>query len=221
MKKGLLSLALVGCLSLTLTGCKGSLEDFEDQVDLLEELVEDGDIFEEDWKVIMNITADEGSQKNIVRKDGNMIYTLTQTMVDGEEMVEKMWTIEEDDGIHVYMESSNGVKDYYVISGEEEEGELVISEPENFLKNVYDMIISLDSELDDICELDGYTCSVEKKMFGKVILTATEEDGETIEATLKKGKLLEFSYEDEDGRYDFEIEYKDQDISKPNKADFE
>ena len=92
------------------------------------------------------------------------------------------------------------------------------------MMSVYDEYLVLLQNFEDVCDVDGTTCELEKNMFGKLTIEVTEKvEGVETETTivLKKGKLLSASVDSEGYDLSYEFDYGNQTVKAPsNKSDY-
>ena len=224
MKKIIGCLALVGCLGLTLTGCKGSTNDVEKQIEKMEETVKEGKIFEDDRVVIITrkYTNDKTENSKIKYiKDENKSYF----EVEENGKTSKIWIEEGEKESTLYI--NVGAQKYLYTVSQDEYGEgnviLELLQMASAGKAFYNMIIEEMEKNLKTCKDKGVSCEVEKTLGGKVTYTH-KQDKESTTYIVKGGKVVsvkEVKVEGNDTEETTaEIEYENQKVELPNKASY-
>lgn len=238
MKKKIGLIALVGCLGLTLTGCEGSTEDLNKQMTKMNKVIEDGDLFDDDYQVKGEMIVVSDGERNSVKyhleKDDDNIWVKMETVEDGEEKYFETWAGEKDDKYYAFYDD-NGKKTYASVDEDEMEDAI-----EDVVSGIEGLGTSLDSLYKTLAEslkgtlksceskLTGTTCNVEKSIFGTVKFTITQEvAGATTEMSysLRGGKIREVSTKMTYGEDSMEIimkySYWNQIVRLPKIDEFE
>lgn len=221
MKRKIGSLALVACLGLTLTGCKGSTNDVEKQIDKIEETIEEGKIFNKDYSINFDFkTTTMGASvaiKGFLVKDGDNFYRED----NAGEVSSKTWIIKGDEKYTIYLENATG-KHYYTVDLDDTTAIDALLDGD--LKEIYKQEVSTLTLSLESCDEDSATCEVEKSLFGKVTYSI-EEEGSSAKYVLKGGKILSSEVKLDGGvavkmETVSEYNYSNQTVKAPNKVEF-
>lgn len=209
MKKvGLCSLALASVL--TLSGCKGTTNDVEKQIEKMETVVKEGKIFEEDYAII---TKDEsGEETNVLIVDDNKVYMVSEKT--------KIWLEKGRQKTTIYLEKGNEKKYIELDNDEYEEIEEFLEFETYVLEEEYKDYVKILKETLDECNDKDVTCTVKKSLLGKVTFTI-DEDYRVGTIVLKGGKVLSLLSKGENYESLTEYEYGNQTVEMPDKDDFD
>lgn len=214
------SLVLVGCLGLTLTGCKKDLDYMEKEITKMEEKLEE--LKNEDYSVHMEqVSAGRYTLNKTVNKDGKNYYVRSHTVYEDETVIVERWFEHKSGNKYtIYVQYTEGN-----LKGELKKQEIEIVSAGDYdlldLPYFYDEGIGATNEAINTCKNnEGGSCEVNKSLFGKVTF---EYDSDEFDFKLvsNKGKIIEIYAEEEDERYsdnnkfDISIEYKDQTVKIP------
>ena len=172
---------MVACLGLSLAGCKADMGDVEKQAKLMEDIIEEGDLFEEDWAYTMEMSYDGESMEMTIKRDGDNWYA----KMEAEDEVEEITVIKDGSKYYAYNSST---KEYTEMP--EDEADIDTAE----MMAAYEQFLALLTDFEEVCDVEGTTCEMEKNLFGKLTIKV-EEDGAKTEFVVKKGKLLSASVE--------------------------
>ena len=238
MMKKLTGWLLLGCLGLTVSGCKGDTDDVSKQLTKMSNVIEEDDIFDEDYSMKVKIEIPSQNKGNSLmeytfKMDDDKVYLDLTTTYRNETSSIKVWIEEEDDVYYTYIDNGKS-KVYSEYSSENDAfkafDNLGVS-INSSLKETYNNLYSELEKLTNDCENeenDTITCSVERTLFGKVTLNTRLESilGSVIESTytLKKGKLIRAATKASHDEYEsstvIEFDYSNQKITIPNKKDY-
>ena len=229
MKKvGLCSLALASVL--TLSGCKGTTNDVEKQIEKMEDVVKEGKIFEKDYSYTTSMSNDGEELDVKMIRDNNKMYV--EVEADLSEFFSgkmQLWIEEVDKEYTIYM-NFDGEKKYSVYDEDEyEEFEEGFNLLGTTLKDSYESHIDALEDAIDECDEEGVTCEIEKTLLGKVTFNYKDEDGKAT-YVLKGGKILSVEVKatseiipgvKSTTKGSMECEYKNQTVEMPDKDDYE
>ena len=211
MKKKILSLLMVFAFGFTIAGCDATMEDVKNQASKMQEIIDDGKLFEDDWALTSTISDEEESMTGTVKKDGGNYYI---KFVIGEETRE--FILIKDSSTYTVYDTRE--KQYTVIGATEVEESFDI----NGLMRTYEEYKEILKELEEDCNEEGTTCKLEKTLFGKLTITVSIDDTDNyLTMVIRKGKLLELGYVMDGLSLNYEFDYGNQKIEAPeNKSEY-
>lgn len=205
MKKKILGLCTAVCLGVTLTGCSATADDLENQLEKMEAIIEEGDIYEDDWA----LSAEYEGQDVTVKKDGDNFYM--DMNMDGN--VGEVWMIKDGAKYTVYGKM-DGKK--YKAEVDTEEVEAMLAEFD--IKEYHEGFFEILKAVPEACEEEGVTCEFEKNLFGK-FTASMEVDDTGLTFVIKGGKLLSLSGNVYGTEMSIEFDYGNQRVKAPADAD--
>jgi len=201
MRKKILSLIMIGSLSLTITGCKADNTDFETQVEKMNQIIEDGKLFEKDYQLKASMFTILNGKKTEIdyhfERDGNNYWLEMDTDSDLEELDEdiEIWVGKKDEKYYAFYEYDNK-KEYNEISSTQVnnliDSKMNLNNFESNLQDNYLSMVELISETMAECQKDGVVCTYDKSLFGTVTLTMSQQDDADkteVIISIRKGKL--------------------------------
>ena len=225
--KNVFSTILVGCSCLVLAGCKATQRDLKKEIEKMEEIRETGVLFDGDYKMsATGMMSADGTGKleevNLtVKKAGKNIY-----MYLGLEGGSFNFYIGEEDGqYYVFSDSILGKKYEIISEGEYDSLKNKWESQTNGIEESYDDIAKETEENRQMCENEGGTCSITKKIFSKELtfkmIKEDNEDSKTFEITLKDGKVLSVFRKEDGVESIVTFDYGDQKIILPSTNGFD
>lgn len=180
MSKKLGLVALLGCLGLTISGCKADSNDLSKQVDKMSEVIEKGKIFDKDYQIkgefkFVNDGESEEIEYHLERDDDN-IWVEMDYDIKGEDQTIRAWVGEKDDKYYAFLDTKDE-KIYSEIDSENltEEMNDFISDIDGLSSNLEDIYNSMYDSIENavkMCKENngklGFSCEIEKTMFGTV-----------------------------------------------------
>lgn len=237
MKKKIGLIALVGCLGLSLTGCKGETDDVNKQLEKMSDVIEEGELFDDDYqiKAEMKLTDDgkTSTMKYHFEKDKEKYWIKIEIDDGNEEKYIESWVGEKDDKFYAFYDNNGKDKIYAEIDSEDVDeaiGEAMdgVEGMETNLKDLYDAAYGALKAMVETCnsnQSDKITCSVDKSLFGKVTLTLESDaifgEGKmTTSYSLKGGKLRETTIKSDEAEVTMKLGYGNQIVRLPDTDDF-
>ena len=232
MKK-ILSALMVFCTAFALTGCKGKMKDLDEQLVKLDDKIEEGNIFNKDYKMIVEYIIKSGNnnpdQKNTIhiQRDGKSIYVYYS--VNGQNT--RVWVGEKEEKYYIFV--NDGVKKEYSEIEESDVGSRIqavigasnsLTFFEESIKETNNVLLQLANKCSN--EEEGVTCAIDKSLFGeklnfKVEQKITQSTKTTIEVDFKEGNIKKTKLIREDGGSEtYKYDYGNQSISLPAFAEY-
>jgi hypothetical protein len=211
MKKKILSLLMVFAFGFTIAGCDATMEDVKNQASKMQEIIDEGKLFEDDWALIATTSEDDESVSATVKKDGDNYY-IKYAM--GEE-IQELIMIKDSSTYTVY---DTQEKKYTIIGATEVENSFNV----DALMTTYDSYLEALKGMEEGCGKDGVTCELEKNLFGKLTITISKDDTDDyLTMVIRKGKLLELGGVMDGVSLNYEFDYGNQKIEAPeNKSEY-
>ena len=225
--KKFMSIAMLICLGLTLSGCKGSIKNVDKQIDKMKNIVEKEELFEEDYKMIYSLSKKHSGQTNsyydknvTIKKSGNRMYIYTK---EGSTAT-NVWVGEENSKYYVYYNDGT-IKEFAEITeGEVNSLFLELEKKDIGIRGVYDNWIMALETYKGNCNKKDVKCNIEKNLFGSKVDFEYKDTVGKHEIEIKNGVILEISEEEtiNGDEVDVEInfEYDDQKISWPSRKEY-
>ena len=211
MKKKILSLLMVFAFGFTIAGCDATIEDVKNQASKMQEIIDEGKLFEDDWALTATMRDEEESMTAIVKKDGDNYYIKYAMGEETQELI----MIKDSSTYTVY---DTQEKQYTIIGAAEVEESFDI----DALMGTYEEYKEILKELEEDCNEEGTTCKLEKTLFGKLTITVSIDDTDNyLTMVIRKGKLLELGYVMDGLSLNYEFDYGNQKIEAPeNKSEY-
>ena len=209
MKKKILSLLMVLAFGFTIAGCDATMEDVKNQASKMQEIIDEGKLFEDDWALTATTSEGDETTSATIKKDGDNYYI---KYVMGEE-IQELIMIKDSSTYTVY---DTQEKKYTIIGATEVESSFDI----DALMTTYDSYLETLEKMEEGCSQDGVTCELEKNLFGKLTITVSKDDTDNyITMVIRKGKLLELGGVMDGVSLNYEFDYGNQKIEAPeNKS---
>ena len=220
--RSIFSTILVCCLCLVLSGCKATQKDLEKEIEKMKEIREAGVLLNGDYKLSMTsmVSADGSGELEEVnltfKKAGKNMY-----MYLGLEGGYFNFYIGEEDGKYYVFSDSTIEKTYEIISeGEYDSLKNKWESQSNGFEESYASIAKEIEENRQMCENEGVTCSITKKIFAKELtfkmIKEDNADPKTFEITLKEGKILSVFRKQKNVEGVITFDYDEQKIILPS-----
>lgn len=196
-RKNIISLLAIVSFGLTLTGCRAKIEDFDKQIEKLDTLIKDEDIYNKDYKIeysqTFKVEDDLDSINYTYIKDGDKIHANEYI---GDNMNINIWYTPDQENNYIKaskIESTNINKKTYSAY----QKETALTEMKEMKKSILQKAYNELNEAINECKLDDDDCSVDKKMFSKKYnfeaeIEINEDEKKIVKATIENGTLLYF-----------------------------
>ena len=211
MKKKILSLLMVFAFGFTITGCDATMDDVKNQANKMQEIIDEGTLFEKDWAFTATTSDGEESATAIMKKDGDNYYIKYVMGQESEEII----MIKDSSTYTVYNTSE---KVYTIVGASEVEESFDL----DALMGTYDSYHEALEGMEEGCAKEEVTCELEKNLFGKLTITISQNGSDDyITMIIKKGKLLAVSGVMDGTSINYEYDYGNQKIEAPeNKSEY-